>query len=777
MTDSGELDKGSDGWDEFVSSANELIDSGDLDRLENDYKRKAACYLEEARRELFADTDKWAGLVIEGLSSNLTFHMHKDRISDWMAEAEKDASKTLKTIWTNDELAVKQRIRAFCELLPDDRDLDGKGTRTNIASVLLMGLNVERYPPYRIQLSKTLYECTGYDPPKGDADEAALYNHFLNFLDQLIEESRSKGVHLRHRLDAQGVAWQSQKGTQPFALPRLASSQPPIGDLHQIDWHEFIRRVTHFIESGTLKEWVEDKLDLGREFAEVRVAVLSDAEDWVDQLENRGLCDRDGHPIFWYLRKPLKEWIHSSPVKARESLLKLWTRDPSSVKRRIRAFGDLLPDSVISGPGTRTRVASALLMGLNAELYPPYAPKTFKNAYTQTGFEHPPKDADEAVLYDHALVFIDHFLSEAQNHGLSLRRRHDMRTVTWWCLNEAKPLVALPKLKARQQHPRNCDIKALASDLHLSTRFLMEIKALLEDKGQVILQGPPGTGKTFIARELARCLAGSKSRVKFVQFHPSYAYEDFVRGFRPKTTESGQAAFELQDGPLIKAAQEARLEPDAKHVLIIDEINRGNLAKVFGELYFLLEYRDEEIRLQYQEDGVEDFSLPENLYIIGTMNTADRSIALVDLALRRRFYFIEFHPDEEPVKSVLRKWLGEGSELEWVADVVEEANRQLEDYKHAAIGPSYFMKDGLRKEDVPRIWKHSVLPYIEELLFGDDTKIQQLQLKGLCEKVAPRIKWSNSDEQKDDNAISNSEVVNDATDQPSGVPGEQSSPS
>ena len=224
------------------------------------------------------------------------------------------------------------------------------------------------------------------------------------------------------------------------------------------------------------------------------------------------------------------------------------------------------------------------------------------------------------------------------------------------------------------------------------------------------------------------------------------------------------------------------MDPDAKHFLIIDEINRGNLAKVFGELYFLLEYRDKKISLQYHRVQGETFSLPENLYIIGTMNTADRSIALVDLALRRRFYFIEFHPDNEPVKSVLRKWLKKTAkqdtpDMEWVADVVEEANKQLEEYKHAAIGPSYFMKDSLRKEDVPRIWKHSVLPYIAELLFGDDAKIQQLQLKGLCEKVAPGIKWGDGDEPKDNIAVSNSEVVNDETDQPSGVPGEQSNPS
>ena len=111
---------------------------------------------------------------------------------------------------------------------------------------------------------------------------------------------------------------------------------------------------------------------------------------------------------------------------------------------------------------------------------------------------------------------------------------------------------------------------------------------------------------------------------------------------------------------------------DARHFLVIDEINRGNLSKVFGELYFLLEYRDEEVRLLYAD---EPFSLPDNLYIIGTMNTADRSIALVDLALRRRFHFVEFHPNTPPVQGLLRRWLEQNAPaMSWVADIVDRAN-------------------------------------------------------------------------------------------------------
>ena len=170
-----------------------------------------------------------------------------------------------------------------------------------------------------------------------------------------------------------------------------------------------------------------------------------------------------------------------------------------------------------------------------------------------------------------------------------------------------------------------------------------------------------------------------------------------------------------------------------KHFLVIDEINRGNLAKVFGELYYLLEYRDEVVTLQYRRDEDDVFSLPSNLYIIGTMNTADRSIALVDLALRRRFYFVEFHPDVEPVKGVLRRWLeaNDMSNMSWIADVVEKANEMLSEDRHAAIGPSYFMRDGLDENAIERIWKHSVLPYIEERLFGGAEVSQEFDLDRL----------------------------------------------
>ena len=231
-------------------------------------------------------------------------------------------------------------------------------------------------------------------------------------------------------------------------------------------------------------------------------------------------------------------------------------------------------------------------------------------------------------------------------------------------------------------------LETLAEELMWDVSFLRRIERLLSDKGQAIFQGPPGTGKTYVSRKLAECLAGSSDRVRLVQFHPSYSYEDFVQGFRP-TLKNGRPGFEIRNGPLLDAAEAARMHPGWVHILIIDEINRGNLSTVLGELYFLLEYRNADMQLKYSDDKI---SLPENLWIIGTMNTADLSIAPVDVALRRRFHFFEFRPDKPPVEGLLRRWLAEHApRMSWIADAVDRANEKLPE-PQAAIGPSYFMK-------------------------------------------------------------------------------------
>ncbi|NUT96193.1 MAG: AAA domain-containing protein [Saccharothrix sp.] len=251
--------------------------------------------------------------------------------------------------------------------------------------------------------------------------------------------------------------------------------------------------------------------------------------------------------------------------------------------------------------------------------------------------------------------------------------------------------------------------RELADRLHFDLEWLERVVTLLQRRKQIVLYGPPGTGKTHLARELARHVA-EPGATRLVQFHPSYTYEDFFEGFRP-VAGGGSVVFDLVHGPLRRLAKDAADRPDQPHVLIIDEINRANLAKVFGELYFLLEYRDEAVDLQYSPGA--QFTLPANVHVIGTMNTADRSIALVDAAMRRRFAFVELHPDHQPVQTLLARWAAANGKDDGRAELLAKLNRAIGEDREFKIGPSYLMKpdadDGL---DV--VWEHSILPLLEE---------------------------------------------------------------
>jgi 5-methylcytosine-specific restriction enzyme B len=263
----------------------------------------------------------------------------------------------------------------------------------------------------------------------------------------------------------------------------------------------------------------------------------------------------------------------------------------------------------------------------------------------------------------------------------------------------------------------------LADELLLPLAWLRETVDLLNDKRQIVLYGPPGTGKTYLAQELCKALVeGSGGEYEVVQFHPSYAYEDFFEGIRPRLQQdgSGGVAFDLVWGPLRRLADRATKSPGVPFVLIIDEINRANLAKVFGELYFLLEYRATSVALQYSDDK---FSLPRNLFFIGTMNTADRSIALVDAAMRRRFYFQSLFPGAEPIKDVLGRWLEKQGLPAEGAHLLSMLNQTINDEDYA-IGPSYLMTKRVAETGgLERIWKTAILPLLAEHYFGEGRDI------------------------------------------------------
>lgn len=291
----------------------------------------------------------------------------------------------------------------------------------------------------------------------------------------------------------------------------------------------------------------------------------------------------------------------------------------------------------------------------------------------------------------------------------------------------------------REQNPGRLDRKEpntpyskedFLSEVYLEEEQYDSLVHLLRHKKNVILQGAPGTGKTFGAKRLAYSIMGEKDddRIEMVQFHQNYSYEDFVMGYRP--TEEG---FELRQGIFYRFCVKASNEPCEDFFLVIDEINRGNLSKIFGELLMLIEnhYREEKVTLAYSGQS---FSVPKNLHIIGLMNTADRSLAMIDYALRRRFSFFEIEAafNRTGFKAYQKKL--DNERFDNLVEKVIELNQSIKTDKSLGkgfcIGHSYLCNlEESTDDSLYQVVEYEILPMLREYWFDEPTKWQEWERK------------------------------------------------
>ena len=531
-------------------------------------------------------------------------------------------------------------------------------------------------------------------------------------------------------------------------------------------WNAYLTRARQKYEEIETGE--RYKIALGEALTRARGALLRNDRDW-PKLVMKAVQHKDNHNINWRDQTKLAKWIDDNVTEAREAMSAIWSEHDRTPGDRVRAFDDRLPASVFSqgSKSARLDAASYFMMGIDLQRYPPYRRKAFRNTYRSLGY--PPSSASDAGgEYEHALAFLDRMLEEARRQGMDWPdTRLDAQSVVWWLKDRGTDPGPNPPPPPPQPDP--------PPPAHaLNT----------------ILYGPPGTGKTWhtVTRAVAVIenrevdVVGREDRaavkhrfdehrgagrIEMVTFHQNTTYEDFVEGIRPvlaggasagaETPADGGAAgevrYELSRGVFRRIAERATADPNGRYVLVIDEINRGNVARIFGELITLIEDskrlgRDDEARVTLPVSKT-DFGVPANLHVVGTMNTADRSIALLDTALRRRFVFEEMMPD--PSHPGVGKNVG-GVDCRELLTAMNRRIAVLLDREHQ-IGHTYLLGvDEL--EALANTFRTRIVPLLQEYFYDDWEKIRAvLNQNSFVRKSDPPAELVRSDLVDADRAV------------------------
>jgi AAA domain (dynein-related subfamily) len=373
---------------------------------------------------------------------------------------------------------------------------------------------------------------------------------------------------------------------------------------------------------------------------------------------------------------------------------------------------------------------AAVLGSYDRTTYCYYAYKPLRGAFDDFGIEWP-ASGTAGNKYAAVCEFVAGVRDSLREQSVAAEDLIDAQSFLWMRWLRRQP-EAPPAEEVTTPQAAVLDPEVLARDLADAVLWPVDRARDLVHKAirwrRLLFQGPPGTGKTYVGERLARLLtADEEERTELVQFHPSYAYEDFVEGIRPRVTGDASLTYEVREGIFLQLVERAKERPADLFVLVVDEINRANLPRVLGELLYALEYRGPEHEFRLPYSGRETY-VPDNIVLIATMNSADRSIALVDAAVRRRFRHVDFRPDSD----VLRRWL-DGNGLAEFAELavsclgtLNERLLELLD-PDRLIGHTYLMREDLGDVGLEAVWEEDIGPVLREHLYNQPAEVETLR--------------------------------------------------